>query len=536
MKRIRLFIAMVIFSLNGFSQVNVQWAEQAGRTTNYARLAVDSSGNSYMCGTFQDTFSAGSMNVLSAGLTDIFLAKYNSSGVVQWVQAAGGNSNDYGGDICLDASGNIYVTGVCSNSASFGSNIISGGGSYLAKYNSAGVNLWVKRIDTLQGANASFIASGDSGTIFVAGRLYSLSNFPCSTVSSSPSSTQFIARFDSAGNCLSLVTFGATYLMDIDADKDNNVYVTGAFFGTGIFGGNNITSNGSQDIYLAKCNSNGSWAWAISAGGADFDQGLAVDADIYGHVYLTGYFRDTVSFGCASLMSSGAADIFIASYDSSGNCHWVEQAGGGLGNQYGFGITSDNKGSCVITGSIIDTTIFGSYTLIPYGEKSFFAKYDSSGMCQWAIESTGLFGNRGYGLGADTSGNIYASGQLFSYGPHSFGNYTLNALSYNCSLMICYNIYLIKLHSIPTDNQVVVENGKAFSLSPNPATNQLTIDNGELKIKEVEIYNSLGEKCLTPTLSKGEGVRIDVSSLPAGIYFLKVRGEKEERIAKFVKQ
>ena len=41
---------------------------------------------------------------------------------------------------------------------------------------------------------------------------------------------------------------------------------------------------------------------------------------------------------------------------------------------------------------------------------------------------------------------------------------------------------------------------------------------------------------LTPTLSKGEGVSIDISALSPGIYFVKVRGEKEERVARFVKQ
>jgi len=46
-----------------------------------------------------------------------------------------------------------------------------------------------------------------------------------------------------------------------------------------------------------------------------------------------------------------------------------------------------------------------------------------------------------------------------------------------------------------------------------------------------------GEKCLTLNPSpKGEGLRLDVSSLASGIYFVKVRGEKEERVGKFVKQ
>ena len=76
-----------------------------------------------------------------------------------------------------------------------------------------------------------------------------------------------------------------------------------------------------------------------------------------------------------------------------------------------------------------------------------------------------------------------------------------------------------------------------LSLSPNPATNQLTIDNGKLIIERIEIYNVLGEKVFEKRLSSDIGrPTISVADFPSGIYFVKVKGEKEERVAKFVKQ
>ncbi len=49
----------------------------------------------------------------------------------------------------------------------------------------------------------------------------------------------------------------------------------------------------------------------------------------------------------------------------------------------------------------------------------------------------------------------------------------------------------------------------------------------------VKIYNTFGQcvSHLTPTLSKGEGVRIDVSQLPVGVYLVHVGN----RVEKFVK-
>jgi len=75
-----------------------------------------------------------------------------------------------------------------------------------------------------------------------------------------------------------------------------------------------------------------------------------------------------------------------------------------------------------------------------------------------------------------------------------------------------------------------------ISLFPNPATNEIEIKESGIRIDAVEIYDVLGRRCLTPALSKGEGVRVDVSSLSAGIYFVKVRSEKAERVMKFVKE
>ncbi|PKL86233.1 MAG: hypothetical protein CVV22_03480 [Ignavibacteriae bacterium HGW-Ignavibacteriae-1] len=53
------------------------------------------------------------------------------------------------------------------------------------------------------------------------------------------------------------------------------------------------------------------------------------------------------------------------------------------------------------------------------------------------------------------------------------------------------------------------------------------------EVSEIKILNMLGEcvRNLTPTLSEGEGVRIDVSSLAPGMYFIRI-GNK---VQKFIK-
>jgi len=84
----------------------------------------------------------------------------------------------------------------------------------------------------------------------------------------------------------------------------------------------------------------------------------------------------------------------------------------------------------------------------------------------------------------------------------------------------------------------IAETRHATSLRvyPNPAKNELTIDNGQLTIDNVEIYSIVGQKVGTYGI-RPDGIRpdettIDVSHLAQGMYFLKV-GNK---VVKFVKQ
>ena len=87
----------------------------------------------------------------------------------------------------------------------------------------------------------------------------------------------------------------------------------------------------------------------------------------------------------------------------------------------------------------------------------------------------------------------------------------------------------------PNGIEEVMEN--YFSLYPNPVERKLAIGNLQFAITGIEVYDVIGENRLTLNPSpKGEGLLLDVSSLSQGIYFVKVRGKKEDWIAKFVKR
>jgi hypothetical protein len=78
---------------------------------------------------------------------------------------------------------------------------------------------------------------------------------------------------------------------------------------------------------------------------------------------------------------------------------------------------------------------------------------------------------------------------------------------------------------------------KDFIIFPNPATNELKIQNSELKIKEIEIYNVVGERIFPSHISYlTTYISADVSNLGQGVYFIKLKSASREQTAKFVKQ
>jgi hypothetical protein len=115
-----------------------QWTKQLGSSsTDYANgVAVDSSGNVYATGHTWgglDGSNAGAGN----GSTDLIVVKYNSSGTKQWTKQLGSSWYDWAEGVAVDSSDNIYVTGwtrgdLDGNSSAGGSDL------FVVKYNSSG--------------------------------------------------------------------------------------------------------------------------------------------------------------------------------------------------------------------------------------------------------------------------------------------------------------------------------------------------------------------------------------------------------------
>lgn len=225
--------------------------------------------------------------------------------------------------------------------------------------------------------------------------------------------------------------------LDVCHDQNGNYYVTGYFTNAATFDNTNITGYGFSDIFIAKYNANGQLVWVKNAGGNGPDRGYSIYNDQQGNLFVTGYFTGSATFDATTLTSpTNTQDVFIAKYDTNGNLSWVTSVGGNFGDT-GYGITTDNLGNVIVTGQYKGTATFGATTLTSVTDPNtnqpsydiFIVKYDANGNFLWVQNGAAKYDDRGMDVATDDANNIYVVGQYsdtitidFTY-----NNYVMNA-------------------------------------------------------------------------------------------------------------
>jgi hypothetical protein len=151
--------------------------------------------------------------------SDLFIAKFDLMGNIIWANGAGSIVDDVGYDIAVDNNNNIYITGnYNSPSISFGNIILSNTGSshdiFIAKYNSSGNVNWAIRAGSIYDDYSNSNALDLHGNIYITGRYNSsVINFGTNTIANFDSTGNYVDVFIAKLNCAStpiITTSGQT--------------------------------------------------------------------------------------------------------------------------------------------------------------------------------------------------------------------------------------------------------------------------------------------------------------------------------------
>jgi hypothetical protein len=400
-------------------------------------IATDSAGNVYVTGYYSGEIIIGSTTLTNAGSSDAFVAKYDTSGIFEWAKSIGGTGSEFGQGIATDSAGNVYVTGRYSGTAYFepSTSLSSVNGSidvFVAKYDTSGIFEWAKSIGGTSFDFGNGIAADSAGNVYVTGYYQgAITIGPNTSLTNAGNNDAFIVKYDTSGEiewARRISGPSSEFGNGIATDSDGNVYVTGRYESYVDFEPNTrLTSTASSDGFVAKYDTSGTFQWAKSISGSGFDVGFGIATGSAGNVYVTGLYEGGVTIGpSTSLTGVGGQDTFVVKYDTSGTVQWATSISGGS-NIEGSSISVDSRENVYVTGNYVGSFTIGSTTLTNAGNNDvFIVKYSPD---KYLHINTGLevgtanlfvdtvsgrvgIGTSTPGYTLDVQGDLYVSGTL----------------------------------------------------------------------------------------------------------------------------
>jgi hypothetical protein len=351
--------------------------------------------------------------------TETVFSSINDAQIWKWAQSAGGTNYDWANGMAVDNDGNAIITGYFKGTATFGVTNLKSAGSldiFVAKLDKDGAWQWAVSAGGSSYDWGEGVAVDSSGNVYLTGLFCGSAWFGNILLISEGSDDVFVAKLNSNGEWQWVVRAGGTNSElgnGVAVDNNGNVIITGRFRESVSFGPFTLTSVGECDVFVAKLNCNGDWLWAVSAGGSSYDNGIGVALDASGGIYIIGYFEGIATFGSTMLTSEGDWDVFVAKLNSDGVWQWAKSAGGS-GYDEGRDIAVDSSGNVIITGNFHVSASFGPFTLTSVAESSdvFVAKLNCIGDWLWAVSAGGSSGDHGSGVAMDSGGKVYVTGSF----------------------------------------------------------------------------------------------------------------------------
>jgi hypothetical protein len=257
------------------------WIQQIATsfTDHAGAVGVDSNGNVHVAG-----YTAGALTgQTNAGTFDAFVVKYDASGTLVWARQFGTDSGDYARGVGVTATGTVYLAG--STRGTLPAQTSAGAeDAFIARYSSSGTLNWTRQFGTVGVDQVMALSVESTGDSYIAGS----TTGPLSGQTHAGGVDAFVMKYDSGGTWQWTRQFGTggdEEGLAVHVDWGGNAFVAGYTTDTLP----EQTTVGQRDAFVTKYDVSGTLGWTRQFGTQEDDSAAGVGADMAGNAYVAGY-------------------------------------------------------------------------------------------------------------------------------------------------------------------------------------------------------------------------------------------------------
>lgn len=296
------------------------WVRTAGgKGYDYGHgIAVDSHGDVVVTGAVVGAAMFGDVAFDGGSGRPIFCAKYDRDGKLLWVKGTSGKVSGSGHGIAVDGADNIYVGGLLNGEGTWGAQAVNAKtqSSVVAKLNRDGEVQWLAIEPGAPSALVHEICADAEGRVWASGMFSGTLTIGKDSFKTTGDKDKdgFVVHYDTNGKAQwarAMQGPATDYCLGVATDGKGTCFVTGEFSETAAFAGQPLTTRGATDIYSAALGEGGSLLWLAQSGGAKGDNAYTT---VYhdGHLIIAGAFAAPASFGSRKIETTGGADAYAA--------------------------------------------------------------------------------------------------------------------------------------------------------------------------------------------------------------------------------
>lgn len=295
---------------------DVLWVERFGDLTDQKAIRVtsNSKGDVLVTGCMAGSMAVGQTTLVSLGGDDAFTIALDPDGGPLWARSTGGIGNECGFRITADVDDNLLVAGVYDSSVTFEQTFVTAGATdiFLAKLSPTGDPLWSHGYGGPGTELPGGLVTGDDGRVVLTGAYSGTVDFQGKQpLNAKASADPFVLTTDASGKTLWSRGLGGgetELLVAATLDHQGDILVAG-------YSGPDAVN---VDARVAKISREGDVQWSYQWEASGFQEATGIAADSTDDVVLVGHFAGVLEIGGTMLESAGERDVFVAKLGEDG--------------------------------------------------------------------------------------------------------------------------------------------------------------------------------------------------------------------------